>query len=96
VTAAVRQAADGSCTGASLDLSVSSNYTIAENDFMAGGGDEYPNFTSRMVTREFMDEDLADYIAATGLLDPSLDGRIVCTTDGSLACPVLMSPVLML
>jgi len=96
VTATVRQAADGSCTGASVDLSPASTYAIAENDFMAGGGDEYPNFTSRMVTREFMDEDLADYISTTGLIDPSLDGRIVCSTDGSLACPVLTPPALIL
>jgi hypothetical protein len=89
VTGAVRQAADGSCTGTSLDLSAASTYAIAENDFMANGGDEYPNFTSRMVTREIIDEDLADYIAAAGSIDPSIDGRIVCTTGGVPACPVV-------
>ena len=43
VTSAVRQAADGSCTGAPVDLTAASTYAIAENDFMANGGDEYPN-----------------------------------------------------
>ncbi|HLE13747.1 MAG TPA: alkaline phosphatase family protein, partial [Anaerolineales bacterium] len=35
VTGAVRQAADGSCTGAAIDLTAGSTYMIAENDFMA-------------------------------------------------------------
>ena len=42
-SSAVRQAADGSCTGAAVDLTAASTYTIAENDFMATGGDGYPN-----------------------------------------------------
>lgn len=92
VTSAVRQAADGSCTGAPVDLTAASTYAIAENDFMANGGDEYPNFASRTVTREFMDEDLADYIAATELAEPAMQGRIVCTTSGVPACPIVTPP----
>ncbi len=46
VTGAVRQAADGTCTGAAVDLTAGSTYTIAENDFMASGGDGYPNFAA--------------------------------------------------
>jgi len=38
VTGAVRQAADGSCADASVDLTAGSTYLIAENDFMASGG----------------------------------------------------------
>ena len=38
VVGAVRQAADGSCTGAAVDLT-GSTYTVATNDFTAGGGD---------------------------------------------------------
>ena len=89
VTSVVRQAADGSCTGAPVDLTTASTYTITENDFMANGGDGYPNFASRMVTREIMDEVLADYVAANSPLSPSIQGRIVCTTTGATPCPVV-------
>lgn len=36
VSGAVRQAADGSCTGAAIDLSGASTYTLATNDFVLG------------------------------------------------------------
>ncbi|MCI0344266.1 MAG: 5'-nucleotidase C-terminal domain-containing protein [Chloroflexi bacterium] len=93
VTGAVWQAADGSCTGPAVDLTAGSTYTIAENDFMANGGDGYPNFASRMVTRDIMDQALADWVTAAGTLTPALQGRIVCT-DGNGAtapnCPVAL------
>ena len=89
VTGAVRQASDGSCTGVPVDLTAASTYTIAENDFMANAGDGYPNFVSRMVTREIMDQVLADYVAANSPINPSIQGRIVCTTAGSPVCPVV-------
>jgi 2',3'-cyclic-nucleotide 2'-phosphodiesterase (5'-nucleotidase family) len=90
VISAVRQAADGSCTGTTVDLTAASNYTIAENDFMASGGDGYPNFASRMVTRDIMDQTLADYVAANSPIHPSIQGRIQCTTSGATACPVTL------
>lgn len=90
VTSAVRQAADGSCTGAAVDLTAASTYTLAENDFMANGGDAYPNFASRMVTREIMDEVLASYVGLNSPISPSIQGRIVCTTSGATACPVTL------
>ncbi len=90
VTSAVRQAADGSCTGAAIDLTNASTYTIAENDFMANGGDGYPNFASRVVSREIMEQVLADYVTAGSPISPSIQGRIVCTTSGATACPVLL------
>src|SRR6266702_3545283 len=52
VTGAIRQAADGTCTGPAVKLSADTNYTIAENDFMAAGGDGYPIFSSRATTRD--------------------------------------------
>lgn len=55
VTGAVRQAAAGSCTGASVDLTVAASYVIAENDFVASGGDGYPVLTSRTTTQEIDD-----------------------------------------
>jgi 2',3'-cyclic-nucleotide 2'-phosphodiesterase (5'-nucleotidase family) len=86
VTGAVRQAADGSCTGAAVDLTAGSTYTIAENDFMANGGDGYPNFFSRVTTRDIMDQTLADYITAKTPISPSIQGRIKCVS-GATVCP---------
>jgi 2',3'-cyclic-nucleotide 2'-phosphodiesterase (5'-nucleotidase family)/predicted AlkP superfamily phosphohydrolase/phosphomutase len=88
VQSMVRQTADGSCTGAPVDLTASATYTLAENDFMAAGGDGYPDFTSRITTRDIMDQVLADHIAAVGTIRPSIQGRVTCTTSGPTACPV--------
>jgi 2',3'-cyclic-nucleotide 2'-phosphodiesterase (5'-nucleotidase family)/predicted AlkP superfamily phosphohydrolase/phosphomutase len=89
VTGAVRQAADGSCTGPPVDLTGATHYEIAENDFMALGGDGYPNFAGRYHTRDFMDQTLADYIDANDPppINPTYQDRIVCTTNGTPACP---------
>jgi 2',3'-cyclic-nucleotide 2'-phosphodiesterase (5'-nucleotidase family) len=86
---AVRQAADGSCTGAAIDLTAASTYKIAENDFMSSGGDGYPNFFSRSTTQNIMDQVVADYIAANSPITPAIQGRIVCTTSGATPCPVV-------
>lgn len=90
VTGAVRQAEDGSCTGAAVDLTAASNYTIAENDFMVNGGDSYPNFASRAVTRDVMVNVVADYITSISPITPALQGRITCTTSGATLCPVTL------
>ena len=90
VTGAVWQAADGSCTGTAIDLTAGSTYTLAENDFMSTGGDGYPNFFARATTRDIMDQVLADYITANSPVHPTIQGRIVCTTGGSPACPVVI------
>jgi 2',3'-cyclic-nucleotide 2'-phosphodiesterase (5'-nucleotidase family)/predicted AlkP superfamily phosphohydrolase/phosphomutase len=87
VTGAVRQAADGTCTGAPVDLTAATTYTILENDFMANGGDGYPNFASRMATLDIMDQVTADYIASASPLNPTLQGRITCTGTG---CPAIV------
>lgn len=89
VTSAVRQIADGTCTGPAVDLTAATTYTLAENDFMASGGDGYPNFVSRITTRDIMDQAVADYIAAHTPISPSIQGRIVCTTSGATVCPVV-------
>lgn len=89
VTGAVRQATDGSCTGAALDLTAASTYTIAENDFMMTGGDGYPNFSARATTRDLMDQVLTDYITAQASISPAIQGRITCTTSGATPCPVV-------
>jgi 2',3'-cyclic-nucleotide 2'-phosphodiesterase (5'-nucleotidase family) len=93
VTAAVRQAADGSCTGAPIDLTAAGGpYKIAENDFMANGGDGYPFFTPRVTTQDIMDQVVADYITANSPVAPKVlgspNGRINCV-PGATACPTL-------
>jgi hypothetical protein len=89
VTGAVRQAADGTCTGPAVDLTAGSKYTLAENDFMANGGDGYPVVISRVTTRDIMDQTLADYITANTPISPAIQGRITCTTSGATVCPVV-------
>ena len=91
VLSAVRQdPINGSCTGASIDLTTASTYKIAENDFMALGGDGYPNVYSRGTTQNIMDQVLADYIAANTPISPAIQGRIVCTTsDATKPCPIV-------
>ncbi len=88
VVGAVRQAADGSCTGAPVDLTAASTYKIAENDFMATGGDGYPNVYARGTTQNIMDQVLADHVTANSPVSPAIQGRIVCTTSGATPCPV--------
>ena len=92
VLSAVRQAADGTCTGAAVDLTAATTYTIAQNDFTASGGDGYPNFSSRQVTQNLMDQVLADFITANTPISPAIQGRIVCTTTGATLCPVITAP----
>jgi 2',3'-cyclic-nucleotide 2'-phosphodiesterase (5'-nucleotidase family) len=90
VTSVVRQAADGSCTGPAVDLSAAATYTIAMNDFMATGGDGYPAIFGRATTRDIMDNVLADYIGSNVTVNPTIQGRIVCTTSGGTLCPTVI------
>jgi 2',3'-cyclic-nucleotide 2'-phosphodiesterase (5'-nucleotidase family) len=93
VTGGVWQAADGSCTGPVVDLTAGTTYEIAMNDFMVSGGDGYPNFFSRAVTRDIMVNVLSDWITANSPLSPAAQGRIVCTdANGATApnCPVVL------
>jgi 2',3'-cyclic-nucleotide 2'-phosphodiesterase (5'-nucleotidase family) len=78
VTGAVRQASDGSCTGAAVDLTSGATYTFAENDFMAAGGDAGPVFTCGAVSRCVMVDVVSDWIADNTPLSPDAQGRISC------------------
>jgi 2',3'-cyclic-nucleotide 2'-phosphodiesterase (5'-nucleotidase family) len=89
VTSATRQAADGSCTGAPVSFDPGTTYRIAENDFMATGGDGYLNLYARGTTQATMDQVFADWITAHTPLAPAIQGRIQCTTGGATACPVV-------
>jgi 5'-nucleotidase len=89
VTSIVRGAADGSCT--TEPVLPSSTYTLAINDFMMTGGDGYPNVAFKSTTRNLMDADVADSIAASGTIGPALQERITCTDangDAAPNCPV--------
>ena len=87
VTGAVNQAADGSCTGAPVDLTAATTYAVAENDFMTAGGDGYPDFRVRATTREIMDQAVADYLTANTPISPAIQGRITCADSNLAAAP---------
>ena len=65
---------------------------IAENDFMANGGDGYPNFSSRMTSQDIMEEVVADYITANysrsrrAVLGGAA-GRITCQDADTVTAP---------
>ena len=57
-------------------------YTLATNDFMAGGGDGYTAFTEGTTLiggadATLMASEVIDYIAAMGMIAPTVEGRIV-------------------
>jgi 2',3'-cyclic-nucleotide 2'-phosphodiesterase (5'-nucleotidase family) len=97
VTGAVLADASGNCTATPVDLTAATNYKIAENDFMAAGGDGYPVFSPRITTQDIMDQVAADYVTAHSPLSPVVkaapDGRINCAdSNGATApnCPALV------
>ena len=94
VVSAVRQAVNGSCTGTAINLTSTSRYKIAENDFMSSGGDGYPNFFGRATTQNIMDQTVADYITANSPISPAIQGRITCVKVAVPAslnnCPVVV------
>ncbi len=80
----VRQSDDGSCSGEAVNLTGAATYTLATNDFMAAGGDGYPDISARATTREVMANVVADYVESQGEVDPTLQDRITCQGEG---CP---------
>ena len=97
VTSAFVADAAGNCTATAVDLTAASTYEIAENDFIAIGGDGYPNFSSRMTTQEIMEQVVATHITANSPLTPVVkafpDGRINCADSNGATepnCPVLV------
>jgi 2',3'-cyclic-nucleotide 2'-phosphodiesterase (5'-nucleotidase family)/predicted AlkP superfamily phosphohydrolase/phosphomutase len=96
VTSVVRANADGTCTATPVALTAASMYHVAINDFMAAGGDGYPNVASRAHSQDLMDQVTADYIAANTPLSPAIQGRINCVklaNPGSPNnCPTITAP----
>jgi 2',3'-cyclic-nucleotide 2'-phosphodiesterase (5'-nucleotidase family) len=90
VTGAVLADNAGNCTATPVSLT-SGTYKIAENDFMAAGGDGYPNFASRMTTQDIMEQVVADYVTAHSPLSPVVklapNGRVNCTDSNGAAAP---------
>ncbi|MDQ3334558.1 MAG: 5'-nucleotidase C-terminal domain-containing protein [Myxococcota bacterium] len=87
VTSVVRQAADGSCTGATVDLTAAASYVVLQNDFMASGGDGYPNVSARTSTLDFMDNTVIHYLSHESPVSPTIQGRLRCTSSGAAVCP---------
>lgn len=77
IASAVRQASDGTCTGAPVDLTAATSYTLATNEFVAAGGDSYPVLTG-FVSFDLLDQDVSDWISANTPISPVLQGRITC------------------
>lgn len=82
------------CTIMPLDLTAAASYTVAMNDFMAFGGDSYPNFAARQVSDGTTLEDaLASFIQDSGQITPTIQGRIVCADSNGAAAPNCPVPV---
>ena len=65
--------------GAPLDLA--KTYTLATNDYMAGGGDGYSAFAGAKnlidpVSAQLMASQVIDYVAAARTIRPKVEGRI--------------------
>jgi 2',3'-cyclic-nucleotide 2'-phosphodiesterase (5'-nucleotidase family) len=65
--------------GAPLDLG--KTYTLATNDYMAGGGDGYTAFAGAKnlidpVSAQLMASQVIDYVTAKGTISPKVEGRI--------------------
>jgi len=98
VASAVLANPDGTCSANPVDLTAASTYKIAENDFMASGGDGYPFFTPRVTTQDIMDQVAADYITANSPVSPFVlaapNGRINCIDSNGPGvgadCPALV------
>jgi 2',3'-cyclic-nucleotide 2'-phosphodiesterase (5'-nucleotidase family) len=93
VTGAVFQAADGSCTGSAVNLTSAATYSVTTNDFVASGGDVYPNYSAFMVTRNIMANDVVDWVKANDPISPAIQGRITCTDSDPAtapACPTVL------
>jgi 5'-nucleotidase len=64
--------------GTPVDLSPSASYTIALNDFMAAGGDNYPVLGDRVYSlQDPLEVAVERYLEANSPVNPQIEGRIV-------------------
>lgn len=63
--------------GDAISFDATASYTVAMNDFMAVGGDGYPNFTGQFTTLNLMLDDVIAYIRAQpgGVVSPTIENR---------------------
>ena len=99
VTSVLKADATGACPAGSpsVGLGAGDGYNVAINDFMAFGGDAYPNTVAQLNTPAVltMDQRLRDYIEAqpAKTLNPAVQSRIRCTdSNGATApnCPAIL------
>lgn len=77
VTNVVRQATSGSCTGPAVDLTEDVTYEIAINDFVAMGGDGYPDYSDRLTTHSPDVQTVSAWLAQLqSPFEPLFQGRI--------------------
>ncbi|MGE0056456.1 MAG: bifunctional UDP-sugar hydrolase/5'-nucleotidase [Dehalococcoidia bacterium] len=88
VIAAVKQAADGACSGPAIDFGPSAGYRLVTNDFIAAGGDGYAKPGNAVTYRDRLDAVVSGYLEQQKGLAPRLQGRINCV---GATCPVLIS-----
>jgi 2',3'-cyclic-nucleotide 2'-phosphodiesterase (5'-nucleotidase family) len=93
VTSVLKADATGACPAGSpsVGLGAGDMYNVAINDFMAFGGDGYPNTVSQLNTPAVitMDQRLRDYIDAqpAKTLSPTVQARIRCTDGNGVTAP---------
>ncbi|MDF2958738.1 MAG: 5-Nucleotidase domain protein [Paenibacillus sp.] len=74
-----------------LPLDINKEYTLATNDFMAAGGDQYTMFKDYPLAGDFssLEESLISYIQKTGGVQSEVEGRIMAkSSEASTSTPV--------
>ncbi len=76
---------DAGVLGDAIDFAAPADtYSVAMNDFMAVGGDGYPNFTGQFTTLNLMLDDVISYIQANSPITPTIQDRHVGDGFGPL------------
>jgi 2',3'-cyclic-nucleotide 2'-phosphodiesterase (5'-nucleotidase family) len=93
VTSVLKADATGACPAGSpsVALGATDMYTVAINDFMAFGGDGYPNVVAQLNTPSVitMDQRLQDYIGeqTDDTISPAIQARIRCIDGNAATAP---------
>ena len=93
VTSVLKADTTGACPpgSPSVGLGAADQYTVAINDFMAFGGDGYPNLVSQLNTPSVktMDARLAEYIGEQpgDTISPSIQSRVRCVDGNGATAP---------
>jgi len=60
------------------------------NNYVVGGGDGYPVFSGREISLDRVGAVMRYYLEKHGVINPNIEGRIVCTSSGDVACPAIL------